>query len=42
MKINGYESPELDIVEVVAECGVMSSTGIDVPPGEDNGDEEWV
>lgn len=42
MKIDSYEPPMLEIVEVVAEFGTLYSTGLDVPPGEDYGDEEWV
>lgn len=42
MKINNYEPPKFEIVEVVAECGTLYSTGIEVPPGEEYGDEDWI
>lgn len=42
MIVNCYEPPKVEIVVVAAELGTLYSTGIDVPPGEDFGEDEWV
>lgn len=42
MHSEDYIAPQLEIVEVWAELGTMYSSNIDVLPGEENGDEEWI
>lgn len=42
MYANLYEPPTIHVVTAEAELGVLYSTNIDVPPGEDFGDEEWI
>lgn len=42
MKRHDYEPPVLTMIVAEAELGVLYSTELEVPPGEDFGEEEWA
>lgn len=39
---NLYEPPIIEVIVAEAELGVLYSTELGVPPGEDFGEEEWA
>lgn len=37
-----YETPTLEVVEVVVELGFAASGDFTMPDGENNGEEQWA